>query len=119
MYQFAAAEMCQNVLNSSSAEYYRRTRKEMFGKTVDELVPQGENAKAEWKKLEEGFGKIAGWLKEDEFVMGNTVSFGDFLIFGILEWFKLSVGEDSQQWKDVAGWHNGRWNKLVKTLEAY
>jgi glutathione S-transferase len=119
LFQFALPKTCETLLNPSSEEYFRRTRKEMFGKAVDELVPQGENAKAEWKKLEEGFGKIAGWLKEDQFVMGNTVSFADFAIFGLLEWYKLSVGEDSQQWKDIASWHGGRWGKLVTTLEAY
>jgi glutathione S-transferase len=96
--EFALAKTCEVLLNSRSEEYFRRTKKELLGKTVDEFVPQGESAKVAWKTLEEGFGKIAQWMKDDQFVMGNTVSFADFVVTGRLRWAKLALEEDSQQW---------------------
>ncbi|KAF5334050.1 hypothetical protein D9758_017508 [Tetrapyrgos nigripes] len=87
IFPFVLVKFC-GLVHPVSEEYFRRTRIVLFGKSVDEMVPQGENAKEEWKKLEEGFGKIAGWMKEDEFVMGDTVSFADFVVGG---WLILSA----------------------------
>ncbi|KAF5341579.1 hypothetical protein D9758_014079 [Tetrapyrgos nigripes] len=119
LFQFLLGRTCETLLNPSSDEYFRRTRKEYMGIDVDALAPQGERVKEEWKNVEAGFGKIATWLKADEFAMGNTVSFADLVVTAFLEWCKNAWGEDSQQWKDVASWHDGRWGKLVRNLEAY
>ncbi|KAF5341608.1 hypothetical protein D9758_014085 [Tetrapyrgos nigripes] len=119
IFPFVLIKFC-GLVHPVSEEYFRRTRIVLFGKSVDEMVPQGENAKEEWKKLEEGFGKIAGWMKkEDEFVMGDTVSFADFVIGGWLILSRLAWGNDSKEWKEIAEWHDGRWGKLVKSLEPY
>ncbi|KAF5341607.1 hypothetical protein D9758_014086 [Tetrapyrgos nigripes] len=117
-FQFILIKLC-DVVNPASEEYFRRSRVSLFGKSVEDLVPKGESAKEEWKKLEAGFGKIAGWMKEDKFVMGDTVSFADFVIGGWIITSKIAWGEDSQEWKDIAEWHDGRWSKLVKNLEPY
>jgi len=119
--QFGLLLTCEQLLNSKSEGYFREVRKNdiLGGKTVDEVFPRGERAKEEWKKLEAGFGKLDGWMnKEDKFIMGDTVSFADFAIGGYLQWAKLGWGEESEQWKDLSTWNDGRWGKLVKNLEA-
>ncbi|KAF5341601.1 hypothetical protein D9758_014088 [Tetrapyrgos nigripes] len=118
LFQFILIKLC-DVVNPASEEYFRRTRASLFGKSVEDLVPKGESVKVEWKKVEDGFGKIAGWMKEDKFIMGDTASFADFVIGAFLIMSKIAWGEDSQEWKDIAGWHDGRWSKLVKNLEPY
>ncbi|KAF5346027.1 hypothetical protein D9758_013852 [Tetrapyrgos nigripes] len=119
IFQFVLIKFCE-LANPVSAEYFRKTRLGLFGKSVDEMVPKGDNAKVEWKKLEEGFGKVAAWMrKDDPFIMKNAVSFADLVIGGWLIVCKLGYGENSQEWKEITGWHDGRWGKLVKTLEAY
>jgi glutathione S-transferase len=122
MFPFGMKQSCDALMNPKSEDYFRRTRKELVlgGKSVDEIVPQGESAKEEWKKFETGFGKMAGWMnKEDKFIMGDHASLADFAIGGWLMYCKHAWGGESQQWKDIASWNDGRWGKLLKTLESY
>ncbi|KAK7060782.1 hypothetical protein VNI00_000514 [Paramarasmius palmivorus] len=71
-------------------------------------------------KAEAEFGAINTLLtKEDEFVMGDTLSFADFALGAILVTSKVLLGEDSEEWKRIANWHEGRWGKLSQSLEKY
>ncbi|THU89660.1 hypothetical protein K435DRAFT_760842 [Dendrothele bispora CBS 962.96] len=120
-FPFGLLMTCEQLLNSKSEVYFREVRKNdvLAGKTVDEVYPRGERAKEEWKNVEEGLGNIDKLMsKEDKFIMGDTVSFADFVVGGYLQWAKNGWGEDSEQWKDMATWHGGRWGRLVKALEA-
>ncbi|KAF7336522.1 Glutathione S-transferase-like protein ustS [Mycena sanguinolenta] len=94
-----------SILHPRSQDYYVRTREATF---------------AAWKDLEAGFGRIHTWMTEgDPFVMGDFPSFADFLIAGKLQWYKKGFGEESDKWKDITTWHDGRWAKLLKNLEKY
>ncbi|THU85869.1 hypothetical protein K435DRAFT_731956, partial [Dendrothele bispora CBS 962.96] len=104
-------------LNERSEEYFRRTRKQTLGKTMEEMYP-----KEEWKKLEEGLGQIDKWYgKEDVLVMGgeDKASFADFAFAGFVIWIRILFGKKSEEWKDVSAWQGGRWGKMIQTLEKY
>ncbi|THU87366.1 hypothetical protein K435DRAFT_842574 [Dendrothele bispora CBS 962.96] len=111
-------------LNERSQEFFRRTRKQRLGKTIEELDPQGEKRKEEWKKLEEGLGQIDKWYasgKEDILVMGgeDKACFADFAFAGFVIWIRILFGKESEEWKDVSGWHSERWGRMIQVLEKY
>ncbi|THV00668.1 hypothetical protein K435DRAFT_932438 [Dendrothele bispora CBS 962.96] len=110
------------ILNEKSEEPFRRTRKQKFEKTMEEMYPQGEKRKEEWKRLEEGLGQIDKWYgKEDILVMGgeDKVCFADFAFAGFVIWIRILFGKESEEWKDVSGWQNERWGRMIQTLEKY
>ena len=57
-------------------------------------------------------------LSKDQgpFVTGDTVSCADFFISAFLMYLKNIWGEDSEEWKDVTSWNDGRWKKFAYTL---
>ncbi|KAF2198653.1 hypothetical protein GQ43DRAFT_400414 [Delitschia confertaspora ATCC 74209] len=82
------------ILPERSAEYFYRTRKEMFGMTLDEFekVNGGEQS---WEAAKEPSKELAGLLKESggPFFLGETVSYADFIFVTFLEFLKRSDGE--------------------------
>jgi len=110
-------------LNPASQAYFRRTREAIFGKKLEELTPTGEDAVAQWAKFESGLGNVDAWYAKNggkcPFILGETPSWGDFVVGSCLIWIKIISGEDSQRWKDIASWHGGRWENLLKSLKEY
>lgn len=106
------------ILNPPREEYYRRTK---FASNAKLRAPEGNERVEKWAKAKEGFGLLASWLEKSEgpFVMGDTVTFVDFVIGGCLFWMRSVFGEDSTEWADIKGWHGGRWDALLKNLEKY
>ncbi|KAK0478679.1 hypothetical protein EDD18DRAFT_1086905 [Armillaria luteobubalina] len=111
-----------SILNPVSEEYYRRTREAKLrtGQRVEDTVLKGEERESEWAKLKEAFGKVDKWYgKGDRYVMGDVVSYVDITLCASIMWLRTLYGEDSEEWKDLSKWHEGRWGKLVKDLEKY
>lgn len=109
-------------LNPRSEEYFRRTREIRFGgRVLEDVVPKGEDRVKQWKEFEDGYGKIDAWLQRGKgpFLMGDTVSFGDFVVAGYILWSKKIWGVESPEWEDIKSWHEGRWDALVKLFEKY
>ncbi|KAF5345756.1 hypothetical protein D9758_011899 [Tetrapyrgos nigripes] len=105
------------ILNPASDPYFRRKS----SVSMEELSPRGEKKTTEWKKIEEGFDMMdQQWFeKGDSFIMGDTVTFADFALGGYLIWMRVCFGVDSEEWKDVSSWSNGRWGRFLKSLEKY
>ncbi|KAF7358443.1 Glutathione S-transferase-like protein ustS [Mycena venus] len=107
-------------LNPLSAEYFRRTREESWGKTLENLAPQGDEDAIEWKKLKDGFGKIDEWMRASGegslYVMGDAPCYADMWMAGYALWIKLVLPD---KWEEIQTWHQGRWAKLLKSLEEY
>ncbi|KAF8625628.1 hypothetical protein AX17_006813 [Amanita inopinata Kibby_2008] len=108
-------------LNPVSQEYFRRTREERFGKKIEELEPKGAEAEAAWAVLKEGYDNLDKmWqLSEGPYVMGKTLSFMDIVVISWSLWLRNVFGKDSQRWKDIASWNDGRWGRLVESLAKY
>jgi glutathione S-transferase len=119
-------------LNEPSAIYFRKRMLGMFKVSMEELYPAegSDKRKEEWKKLEDGFGRIANWYgdgssNEDNttfvFIRGgeDQVCFADMALGGFIIWIRILFGRESEEWKDVEKWHGGRWGRMMKALEKY
>ncbi|KXN83373.1 hypothetical protein AN958_01510 [Leucoagaricus sp. SymC.cos] len=108
-------------MNPPSAEYFTRTRSAWFGKPLADLEPQGEARTEAWKKVEASFDTINGWLSKSSgpYLMGETVTFSDFVLGGFIQSIKLCFGEESEEWKKVQVWNGGRWKAYLASLEPY
>ncbi|KJA20279.1 hypothetical protein HYPSUDRAFT_189028 [Hypholoma sublateritium FD-334 SS-4] len=110
-----------SVVSLQSKDYFRRTREAAFGKPLEEIAPQGDEAVAEWAVVKAGWGTIDSWYIKSggPFILGDTVSWADFVVGSWLIWARTIWGEESQKWKDYASWHNGRWLKVLDDLKEY
>ena len=85
-----------------------------------EEVPVGAEKEEMWAKFREGMNKMDECLTKTDlkgpFVMGDTISWGDFYIAAYLMWLKNVLGEDSEEWKDIASWNEGRWLDLLRAV---
>ncbi|KAJ7616184.1 hypothetical protein DFH06DRAFT_1107936 [Mycena polygramma] len=110
----------QTNLNPSSAAYFRRTREQARGKTLEDLAPKGEEDIVEWNKLKDGFGKIDEWIRANgegsPFIIGEVLSYADMWVSAYVLWIKLILPE---KFEDVKTWHQGRWAKLLQEMEKY
>lgn len=109
------------IVNPASKEFIRRTREPMFGKPLEEIAPKGDEAVAQWAKVEAEWGVIDAWHKKSRgsYILGNTVSWADFVTACWIISARAAWGQDSQKWKDFASWHGGRWGKLLEDLKEY
>ncbi|KDQ50540.1 hypothetical protein JAAARDRAFT_141818 [Jaapia argillacea MUCL 33604] len=111
-------------LNPISQDYFRRTREANFGKKLEEFCPEGKEREETWELVRRGWSLVDGWFKknrdgEDGFVTGREVTFVDVFIVSSLLWFKLILGEDSEAWKTILTWDEGRWGKLLEVFEKW
>ncbi|KAJ6534997.1 hypothetical protein B0H19DRAFT_1184670 [Mycena capillaripes] len=110
----------QAKLNPASAEYFRRTREERWGKTLENLAPKGEEDAIQWKKLKDGFGKIDEWILANgpggRYVMGDAPCYADMWVAAYILWIKLVLPD---RWEEVKLWHEGRWAKLLLEMKKY
>ncbi|KAI0076477.1 hypothetical protein K474DRAFT_1622947 [Panus rudis PR-1116 ss-1] len=125
IFPLVAAFAC-NYLNESSHRFFRETREPRVGK-LEEMAPWGtEKGEEVWKRTEEKFGRVADWLDANKldgttgpFVFGENISHADTFIGGRLIWAKTVWGEDSREWKRLATWHGGRWDRFLQVLDQY
>jgi glutathione S-transferase len=66
-----------------------------------------EEFKGAWNSLSEEF-----YAEECLWLMGDEISFADFIVAAYLTCFCLLFGEESRQWLDIRSWNNGRWGRM-------
>lgn len=103
-------------LNPSSAEFFRRTREQAFGQTMEALASD-EN----WQAWVAGLGKVKSALESGNptgkrFLMGDRITFADFQIASALIWIKVA---DDKAWEKVSSLHNGLWKTFLDSLVQY
>ena len=82
--------------------------------TKEQMFVAGEKAFGEMeKRIFGGEGKGGSWY------LGEQMSFVDFDLGGILMGIMFALGEESSEWKRMAGWNEGRWGRFVEGLRAY
>ncbi|KAI0754884.1 hypothetical protein C8Q80DRAFT_1247739 [Daedaleopsis nitida] len=111
-----------HTLREKSKPYFRRTR-ENIGVNLAERTP--EERVQHWALLQKGMHKVAEWLEADGakklLFMGDEVgiTYADIIIAGLFMWFKKPFGEESQEWKDMLSWDDGRWGRFMAAFEKY
>ena len=85
------------LLNPVSAEYFERTREERFGMPLAQLDKE-RGGEIGWKEAEPALQELGALLraKGGPFVLGNTVSYADFIILGMIQ-FARRIHEDLYQ----------------------
>ncbi|XP_006456491.1 hypothetical protein AGABI2DRAFT_195590 [Agaricus bisporus var. bisporus H97] len=108
-------------LNSPAKEHFIRSRSELLGMPLADFEPKGEERVEAWKKVQAAFDTFHGWLKQSSgpYFMGETVTFADFVVGGVLYALELVFGESSEEWKDISKWNDGRWAAFKESLEPY
>ncbi|KAK0193068.1 hypothetical protein F5146DRAFT_530513 [Armillaria mellea] len=98
-----------------------RTTAYMLVKFSKLEAPEGEEWKKLWVVTRENLGKMNRWFEGSvgEFVMGNEPCFADTAICGFLWFTRTVVGEESEEWKDITSWNDGRWGKYMESFKPY
>ncbi|KAF9484208.1 hypothetical protein BDN70DRAFT_872912 [Pholiota conissans] len=120
LWQFIVPVVCVR-LNPASQGYFRTTREAIFGKNMDDVVPKGDLVTTEWAKVKEGMGKVDVLYSKTNgpYLMGDALSWGDVVVAAHLAFMRAIWGEDSQEWRDISSWHDGRWKRVVDDFEKY
>ncbi|KAJ8517428.1 hypothetical protein ONZ45_g5389 [Pleurotus djamor] len=120
LFQFSLPQT-NSILLPRSEAYFRSTREQAYQTTMEKLVPSGEKRDIEWGKYRDGLGKVDSWISKSRgtFAMGDTITFADISVASFIIWLRVIWGEDSEQWKDIKSWHNGRWERLLDGLSKY
>ncbi|PSK49445.1 hypothetical protein B9Z65_8240 [Elsinoe australis] len=81
----------RNVLNPPSAEYFRETRAQRFGMSLDELESKEGGEKA-WSNAKEPLDNLAKILRETEgpYFLGGKSSYADFYVVTYLHFARVA-----------------------------
>ncbi|KAK0457222.1 uncharacterized protein EV420DRAFT_1629886 [Desarmillaria tabescens] len=108
------------MLNPRSEAFFRKTREESSGVSIEDMNPVGERREKQLALLKHDLGKVDKWMTAgDTFVMGETPTFADVTMCAWILFLRIVFGEDSPEWKDLSSWHGGRWGQLVESFEKY
>ncbi len=93
--------------------------REKFG--VKLIAPEGEEREKMWATTRENLGRMNKWFEgsESDFVVGDEPCFADTVISGFFWLIRSTVGRESEEWKNIATWHHGRWGKHLDRFKPY
>ena len=110
-----AGPVC-NILNPASERYFRASKEDIWD-NLDELVSPGPIREGRWKEVKEGLDTLSSFLERigegKPFYFGDTFSFADIVAVSFFTWLKVILDEESDEWKALERWNNGRWMQLV------
>jgi glutathione S-transferase len=107
------------ILSQYSAEYFIRTRSQWFGKPLDE-INKTEEERVEALQKFKGFWDLMGtWYSRTDgpFLMGDTISYADFIIASDVNFLAAAWGEESENWKEFSTWNEGKWVQLRDEID--
>ncbi|KAJ3557366.1 hypothetical protein NM688_g1511 [Phlebia brevispora] len=111
------------LLNEASKPYYKMTREAFVGTKLEDLAPPGPKRDEAWKQAEASFGSLLKWVeangKDSDLLGGDSICQSDFIVGAYLIAAQRTLGEDSEEWSKVMGWHGGKWKRFMKWLEPY
>ncbi|QRV90015.1 glutathione S-transferase [Ceratobasidium sp. AG-Ba] len=108
----------EKFLSEPALEYLLRSR------NVDIKVYahlQGEEAETKLAEVRRKWDALAETLKLNDngpFVMGDTMTFADFAVGGMLFALNRVEGDEGKVWQEVMKWSDGQWNKYWKEIKA-
>ncbi|KAL0577134.1 hypothetical protein V5O48_004848 [Marasmius crinis-equi] len=107
------------VLNPPSADHFTRVREGQLGVSLADVYPK--DPEAQWKKVEADLAGVAGWFKEEkgEFLGGESPVYVDFELAAFLVIFRVILGEQSEDWKTLASFQDGKWGKFIESLKKW
>ena len=110
--------LCETV-SPECAAFIKPLREEAFGDTLENLA---KNPRLHWDAYKDAYGSVLLPVYEKAegiFLKGSEPGWADFVTASMLLSIKLLYGANSEEWKYIETWHDGRWVKLIKDLEPY
>jgi glutathione S-transferase len=70
-----------------------------------------------WGLLEKGYNTAYEWYQKTDgkWIMGDTLSYADFVVAAQLLWYKRVLKED--EWARISSWNGGKWAQLLADVE--
>ncbi|EKM51701.1 uncharacterized protein PHACADRAFT_127502 [Phanerochaete carnosa HHB-10118-sp] len=107
------------LLRPKSQEYFRETREVSFGKRLEEI-----GSEDDWKTLESGLERVKNCLDtngegKNLLLMGDRITWADFLLASVLIWLRVAAGEGSEDWRRLVSLHGGRWAEFMEQFAKY
>ncbi|EED86073.1 predicted protein [Postia placenta Mad-698-R] len=110
-------------IHPESRAYFRKSRESWLGEKFGETPPVGQAREELWKKLAEGYTKVAMWLQMDGrdklFFGGDNICYADITVACFLGCLRRMYGADSAEWADVKEWDGGRWARFMERFDKY
>ncbi|KAG6864666.1 hypothetical protein C0991_008003 [Blastosporella zonata] len=89
----------------------------LFGGKWEDLSLKRKAREATWKKLENNMASLMERFGAERcFLVGDTVSYPDFVVCGCLIWLRNIVSDED--WRRIAAW-NGKWRELLRVFDAW
>jgi len=116
------------IVNERNREHSNKARAgdlyHLYGKdTLDEIEVSVAEKERLWGIAKESFDKLDAALgkegKKGPWYLGEDLSFVDLAIGAFLICFVKAFGEDSDEWRDISSWNNGRWARFVQNLQPF
>jgi len=107
------------ILLPRSREYFRRAREQNLGK---KLVEFDDGAAEQWESYKVAHSKLATYYDRNgggHFIQGDGLTYGDLNVAAYFARYKYAVGEESEEWKKMLTWDNGKWARLMEALKPY
>ena len=91
-----------NLLEPTDQTYFRRSREERLGASLEDIAAAG---KAEIEGFSKRLQPLRNMLKVQPFIGGEGPLFADYIVFGALQWLRTTAGTKVLEEGDaVAGW---------------
>ncbi|EIW74544.1 hypothetical protein CONPUDRAFT_159836 [Coniophora puteana RWD-64-598 SS2] len=98
---------------------YRRVHGQRHGLSWEEMSPEGSALREEHKAaLKKGLGEIDAWYKcsKGEWLCGERFSYADIIVAAQV--IRCRRVFRQEEWDEMKGWHDGRWEKMIKRVQA-
>ncbi|EIW58149.1 uncharacterized protein TRAVEDRAFT_124779 [Trametes versicolor FP-101664 SS1] len=106
-----------------SQAYFHTTREVLFGGSLRDVAPPGPKREKHWVGLRKAFGTVAQWFQADgidkPFLLGDNIGFADITLASFLVSTRIVFGENSEEWKNIMTWDNGRWARYMDAFSKY
>jgi len=112
-------KLVHNILLPRSQEYFQRAMEETFGKKLAEF---SDGSEVQWEGYKVAYSKVAAYYDKNgggHFIQGDELTYMDFNVAVFFAWRKYLTGEESDEWKKMLTWDNGKWAKLMEALKPY
>ena len=122
---------CIGKLNPPSGAYFRKKLEGIVGCPLEEVSPPGSEKRAgQWAATEKGFSTVASWFDAAGdwrlLLLGGAadgedgaVSHADIALASFLLYVRAMLGEESEDWKRVQNFDNGRWKRFLDYFEKW
>ncbi|KAF9471878.1 hypothetical protein BDN70DRAFT_868895 [Pholiota conissans] len=114
-------DICHNIMTPTSLPVYQPYVEIFCNMKMSEFDIKSPASVAKWTKYKASLDEVAKWYGKTNgpFLMGDTISWADFVVVSPMLMIKTVWGEDSEQWKEVNVCNGGIWGKLIKELDKY